>query len=109
MELFDVGSQISMKEAQFQPGQPAKLSLTENLTRERARLQVRMAEIDEVLAALRANPQVEQVIDLIFKHGLRQMVKLTATARDGSGKKLIGFGLSRGNLTKLTAGQPILF
>lgn len=42
-------------------------TLTETLMDERERLQVRLAEIDAVLAALEATPQVKAVLDLLQK------------------------------------------
>lgn len=47
---------------------PRKQSLTDRLSAERARLNARIQEIDTVLDALRKVPEVEAVIDLIFKH-----------------------------------------
>lgn len=48
-----------------------RLTLTEQLAAERARLVERMAEIDELLAAIRETPNVQRIIDLIFRQGIR--------------------------------------
>ena len=42
-------------------------TLTETLQEERSRLSSRVQEIDAVLAALEANPQVQAVLDLLQK------------------------------------------
>lgn len=43
------------------------VTLSERLRQERQTLAARLAEIDSVLAALDANPQVEDVLDLLQK------------------------------------------
>lgn len=42
-------------------------TLTERLTKERARLQERVDEIDTVLKALKDNPQIQGVLDVLQK------------------------------------------
>jgi hypothetical protein len=36
------------------------------------------------------------------------MLKFTAESTDGNGRRLIGFGISAGNVARLTQGDPIL-
>lgn len=42
-------------------------TLTERLTKERARLQERIEEIDAVLTMLKSNPQIQGVLDVLQK------------------------------------------
>ncbi len=42
-------------------------TLTERLTKERARLQERVDEIDTILKALNDNPQIQGVLDVLQK------------------------------------------
>ncbi len=44
-----------------------RMTLTQRLMQERDRLQDRVAEINAVLTALEANPQVQAVLDLLQK------------------------------------------
>lgn len=44
-------------------------SLTERLTDEKSRLEVRLAEIDQVLSGLKKNPETQELFDAIAKLG----------------------------------------
>lgn len=46
---------------------PKRVSMTEGLESRKARLQDQLAEIDAALAALKANPEVEKVLNLVSK------------------------------------------
>ena len=47
-------------------------TMTERLQRERQTLKTRLAQVEEALAAIESNPQVQQVVDALTKlHWLR--------------------------------------
>ena len=58
-----------MGEAQCEaPRQMKRFTLTERLEAEKRSLQDRLAQVDKVLEALKANPTFQDLFDLISKH-----------------------------------------
>lgn len=55
------------KEIACNPVEMPRETLTEKLTRERERLQCRVDEIDMVLKALKDNPHIQGVLDVLQK------------------------------------------
>lgn len=49
-------------------GRAVRSSVTETLERERQQLVQRLADVDEALGVLKANPDVQKVIDVVSKH-----------------------------------------
>ena len=50
------------------PSQPKRFTLTERLEAEKRSLGDRLAQVDKVLEALKANPNFQELFDLISKH-----------------------------------------
>ena len=50
------------------PGQPKRFTLTERLEAEKRTLEDRLAQVDKLLEALKANPGFQELFDLISKH-----------------------------------------
>ena len=51
-----------------QDSRPKRFTLTERLEAEKRSLQDRLAQVDKVLEALKANPTFQDLFDLISKH-----------------------------------------
>lgn len=57
-----------MPTGEMMAGRQIKPTVTESLEREKKSLLERLADIEEALAALRAHPEIQSVIDILSKH-----------------------------------------
>jgi len=48
-------------------GRPRKMSMKEKLFQEKSHIEARLSTINEALAALEANPQVEKVLEILSR------------------------------------------